>query len=118
MFYADHLKQIYSPLALPERKYDPLATERQLYHHSAGQMKELWDAWRLADANEGAIDHTSKRTRQLEGIQAEEELVKIGRAAFDLPPFPEMLDATVLEILCDYYGWLEGKGQREPVPSK
>lgn len=111
MFYADHEKMIYSPQSAPELKYDPLALQRELIIHSGNKFDELWAQWAAVNDDSGDVS-ISKHTKAVESNLAEKELVAIARCAFNLPPFPDCLDATVLEYLRDFEEWMRGKGQR------
>lgn len=110
MFYQDHEKKIYSPPG-SDKKYDPLAVERLLTVLSDGHFEKIWNTWVAINDNSGDIKYTHEM-RAVASADAEMHLVKIARGAFQLPDFPDCLDAEVLEVLRDYIGWMEGKGQR------
>ena len=110
MFYQDHEKTIYSPPST-ELKYDPLAVHRKLLTATGNKFDELWAAWCGADSDLGDVS-IPRDQRVLESLDAEGKLAHAARAAFDLKPFPDTLDATALEYLRDFVRWMEGKGQR------
>lgn len=114
MFFADHEKRIYSPEG-SDLKFDPLALDRALTRASDGRLNDLLEAWQAGDLARGDVSE-SKASRALVVAEAEGELARVARSAFGLPDFPECCDATALEYLCDFLGWMEGKGSRGSAP--
>lgn len=121
MFFQAHEKAIYSP---PEsdRKYDPLAVERSLRLASNGSLSDLLADWRAGTDGRGDVSSDPDRAKEIAradavtSARAEEELVRVSRIAFGLPPFPESTDAVALEYLSDYLEWMAGKGTRGSSP--
>lgn len=118
MFFEDHLKQIYSPKG-SELKFDPLVLDRALVAESEGRLNDLLIQWRAGTDGLGDVSDGAKYDNAVMSADAEDELVRIARGAFGLPEFPDCLDATALEYLCDFLEWMEGKGTRgsAPLPS-
>lgn len=109
--FADHERAVYAPPG-SGRSYDPLALDRTLTILSHGQLPGWWVEWqtRAGDATvDGTVDEAQARVLS---ATAEGKLVAISRAAFGLPDFPECSDATALEYLVDFLGYLEKKGRR------
>lgn len=124
MFFQNHEKAIYSPPDC-DRKFDPLALERTLRIVSGGRLPDLLADWTAGFDDRGDVSSDPERAKEIQranavlSAQAEGELVRVARVAFELPPFPDSSDATALEYLQDYLEWMAGKGTRgsSPQPS-
>jgi len=115
MIYQEHEKTIYTPPG-SSTAYDPLAIDRALTIKSSGTINSLLSDWCAGSDGKGDVSSGSVEANSLRVAQAEEVLVQISRAVFNLPPFPECLDATALEYLRHYLWWMEGKGQADGKP--
>lgn len=121
MFFADHEKTIYSPPNC-ETKYDPLALDRALRIAAGGRLADIVADYNAGKDDRGDISADPERTREIASAndvlsaQAEGELVRVVRVAFQLPPFPETTDAVALEYFHDYMEWMAGKGTRGESP--
>lgn len=107
MFYSETDRLIYtSPVGT---KHDPLAVQRTLIRVSNGTINTLLDAW------------GGKETTDAARAAAEEGVVTAARVAFGFRPFDAeggVLDAVVLETLCDFLEFLKKKGDRGPTPPR
>jgi hypothetical protein len=113
MIFEEHEKRIFT--ALNGRQYDPVALNRLITEVTLGQLSLAIDQWQAGLPNpDGSGDIALKRghKEELEAAKAEAFLVASARKVFELPDFPACLDATALEHLFDFLGWLEKKGQR------
>ena len=109
MFFQEHEKQIY--VAPNGGKFDPLAVERALVVHSGGKLNEILKAWSAGSDGQGDVGDGAKEQNRILSAQAEEMLAGIARKVFQVPDFPDGLDAQALECLCHYWEWMEGKGK-------
>jgi hypothetical protein len=115
VFFSDREKEIYeSPLG---GRYDPLRVDRLLTVHSGNRLDE-WIRVRNAATGPptGDISKEGKTATKVAAAEAELELAQAARLAFALPDFPECGDATALEVLYDYLGWMEGKDSAAGTP--
>ena len=113
MIFEEHEKRIFT--ALNGKQYDPLALNRTLTEATLGQLSLAIDQWQAGLPNpDGSGNISLKRghKEELEAAKAEAFLVAAARKLFELPAFPDCLDATALETLFDFLDWLEKKGQR------
>lgn len=121
-YFEPHEKMIYSPADRPDLKYDPLDLDRKLTVHSGGLFGELVDRYRPIEygpdglPTTGDVSPEGVKKAKVDRAEAEAELVKVVRKAFDLPEFPDCTDGLCLEILHDYLWWMEKKGSREGMP--
>lgn len=115
MFFQDHEKQIYSPQG-SDKKFDPLAIDRNLVIASDGRLNDLLKQWRASSDGLGDVSKDSQRNNAIQSAMAEEALARAARLVFGLPDFPDCTDAAALEWLCDYLDYMEGKGQRGKTP--
>lgn len=112
MFFKDHEKLIYRPPGTsPEHPgYDPLAIDRGLQIHTKGTFPTLVEVWKAVNSDTGDISDTGKAQARFESAAAELQIVRAARLAFEFPDFPAMTDGEVLERLCHYLSYMEGKG--------
>jgi hypothetical protein len=114
MFFEEHQKLIFSPQGSTE-KFDPLALDRLLRKESNNSLGRLIDAWKAPDLDEGDISDTGRLATVLRSDEAEVELARISRIAFNLKDFPECTDAVALEYLCQYLDWCKKKGMKDTI---
>ena len=114
MFYSDKERAIFTPEE-GAKQYDPLAILRRLTAASQGKFSELWNQWCAVNSDSGDVSIPAA-VKEYESALAEEELVKAARLAFELPDFPECLDAVALSYLRTLMEFLEGKGERAGMP--
>lgn len=82
------------------RQYDPLPVYRKLVIESKGRINDLLADWEAEDPLTSAV--------------AEEELVRVARAAFALVPFSQPnghTDSQALDVLANYLEFAAKKGK-------
>jgi len=116
VFFTDREKEIYEAPS-GGRKYDPLRVDRLLTIHTGNRLDEYV---RLRNAGNGPptgdVSAAGKTQTAVEAAAAELELARAARLAFELPEFPEVTDATALELLYHFLGWMEGKDSAAGMP--
>lgn len=115
MFFPEHLRKIYTHELLPDKSFDPLLVDRMLVVESNNNINTLIAMRNGAYTDLGDVSVEGKKQSAIDSAKAEIELTRIARCVFSFPQ--ETLSAVVLEVLYDYMGWMEGKGQRAGMPS-
>lgn len=113
MFYKEWERTIYQ---YGDKKYDPLAIHRKLTEASGGKFNDLLRMWTAEKDGLGDVSPETRHQNAVISAQAEESLSKISRVAFDLPQFPECLDADALSYLRHFLEWIEGKDSQAGKP--
>lgn len=113
--FQPHEKTIYTPPG-SDRKFDPLSLSRSLVAATGGRLNSLLVEWAAGVDGQGDVSKGAAERDAVTSAAAEGELARAARAAFGLPEFPECLDATALEYLEDFLGWMEKKGSRGETP--
>jgi hypothetical protein len=122
MIFAEHERAIYSPEGSDDR-YDPLALARALTVASGGRLNAMLADWRGGFEDAGDVSPDGRAAALVASAEAEAHLAAVARLVFGVPDFPAATDAVALELLCDYLGWMEKKGERaatsrpSPAPS-
>lgn len=117
MFFPDHLKLIFTvPGPKFPGRYDPLRVDNDLLIATRNRLPELIELIRSAGQGTGDVSRAGRDQAQVERARAEIELADAARLAFKLPESPECLDAEALEILYQFLGWMEGKGETAGTP--
>lgn len=113
MYFTEKERAVYTPPG-SAAAHDPLALLRALTVAAGGRsLKSLIDAYNAglpAPDGAGPTDLPRTDAEAVAAAQAEEVLVRAGRAAFGLPAFPDCLDADALTAVFDFTRWLEGNG--------
>jgi hypothetical protein len=115
MFFADHEKTIYSPPG-SDLQFDPLALDRAITAATQGKLVEWWVEWEARPGDAFTSGVLTAAEAALMSAEAEAKIAAAARVAFGLPDFPACCDATALEYLLDFRGWMAKKGRRGETP--
>jgi len=115
MFFTDKEKSIYTPSG-SDISYDPLRLNHLLTIESGNRLNELIALRNAQQDNLGDVSKEGKNRAAVEAAKAELELVEIARKAFYLTDVKKWNDASVLEVLYEFLGWLEGKDETAGKP--